>query len=109
MAAIIMLLLLAVTTTCRGSLVTVNLGVEVPRGGSVFITGKELKVSVDPTADCKVEVVMNEPVTQRVGRLTPQVRPHLLLVCTVHNTEPVQSCYCGCVHRCLTAASWRAR
>lgn len=109
MAAIITLLLLlvAVMTTCSGSLVMVNLGVEVPRGGSVFITEKELKVIVDPNTDCKVEVVMNEPVTQRVGRLTPQVRSQLLLVCTVH--EQVQSHYCCCVCRCLTAASWRAR
>lgn len=109
MAAIItlLLLLLAAMIACRGSLVTVNLGVEVPRGGSVFITEKELKVSVDPTADCKVEVVMNEPVTQRVGRLTPQVRSHLLLDCAVH--EPPQLCYCRCVCRCLTATSWRAR
>lgn len=81
MAAIILLLLLEAMTTCRGSLVVVNSGVEVPRGGSVFITEEELKVSMVPTADCKVEVVMNEPVTQRVGRLTPQVRSYLLLRC----------------------------
>uniref|UniRef100_A0A3Q3W4V2 C-type lectin domain-containing protein n=1 Tax=Mola mola TaxID=94237 RepID=A0A3Q3W4V2_MOLML len=54
-------------------LVTVSLAVEVMRGRSAFITAKELKISVDPTEDCKVEVVMNEPATQRVGRLSPQV------------------------------------
>uniref|UniRef100_A0A3Q3W4W6 Calx-beta domain-containing protein n=1 Tax=Mola mola TaxID=94237 RepID=A0A3Q3W4W6_MOLML len=52
---------------------TVSLAVEVMRGRSAFITAKELKISVDPTEDCKVEVVMNEPATQRVGRLSPQV------------------------------------
>lgn len=78
MAVVSMLLLLALTAVCNGSLVVVNLGVEVARGRSVFITEKELRISVDPTADCKVEVVMNEPVTQRVGRLTPQVRTHLV-------------------------------
>ncbi|XP_065812340.1 LOW QUALITY PROTEIN: FRAS1-related extracellular matrix protein 1b [Labrus bergylta] len=74
MAAVSMLLLLAVVTSvCRASLVVLNSGVAVSRGGSVFVTEKELKISVGLDADCKVEVVMNEPVTQRVGRLTPQV------------------------------------
>ncbi|XP_074492745.1 FRAS1-related extracellular matrix protein 1b isoform X1 [Sebastes fasciatus] len=73
MAAVGALLLLGVTAVCSGSLVVVNSGVEVTRGRSVFITEKELKINVDPTTDCKVEVVMNEPITQRVGRLTPQV------------------------------------
>lgn len=79
MAAVSVLLLLAATAAvCSGRLVVVNSGVEVTRGRSAFITEKELKIGVDPTADCKVEVAMNEPVTQRVGRLTPQVRTHLL-------------------------------
>lgn len=83
MAAVSVLLLLAVASVCRGSLVVVNSGVEVVRGRSAFITETELKIHVDPTADCKVEVVMNEPVTQRVGRLTPQVRTHLLTLSPV--------------------------
>lgn len=113
MAAVSVLLLLAVTAVCSGSLVVVNSGVEVTRGRSAFITEKELKISVDPTADCKVEVVMNEPVTQRVGRLTPQVRTHLLqssdvpVLCGAD--EPVQWCYWCFVSRCLTAASFRTR
>ncbi|KAK2835081.1 hypothetical protein Q5P01_015565 [Channa striata] len=73
MAAASFLLLVVMTAACSGSLVVVNSGVEVARGRSVFITEKELKISVEPTADCKVEVVMNEPISQRVGRLTPQV------------------------------------
>ncbi|KAM6939195.1 FRAS1-related extracellular matrix protein 1b [Lycodopsis pacificus] len=73
-AALLLLLAAAATTSvCGGSLVAVNSGVEVARGRSVFVTERELKISVGPTADCKVEVVMNEAVTQRVGRLTPQV------------------------------------
>ncbi|KAF1385246.1 hypothetical protein PFLUV_G00105740 [Perca fluviatilis] len=72
-SAVLLLLLLALAGVCSGSLVVVNSGVDVTRGRSVFVTEKELKISVDATADCKVEVVMNEPVTQRVGRLTPQV------------------------------------
>lgn len=74
MAPVSWLLLLAVASIGSGSLVAVNSGVQVTRGRSVFITETDLKISVDPAADCKVEVVMNEPVTQRVGRLTPQVR-----------------------------------
>ncbi|KAM4548346.1 FRAS1-related extracellular matrix protein 1b isoform 2-T4 [Odontesthes bonariensis] len=76
MAAIVpplLLLLQALTAVCGRSLVLVNSGVQVPRGRSVFITESELRLSVEPSADCKVEVVMNEPVTQRVGTLTPQV------------------------------------
>ncbi|XP_056271069.1 FRAS1-related extracellular matrix protein 1b [Pseudoliparis swirei] len=69
-----LLLLLSAATSVRcGALVVVNSGVEVARGRSVFVTERELKISPGPIADCKVEVVMNEPVTQRVGRLTPQV------------------------------------
>ncbi|XP_068447643.1 FRAS1-related extracellular matrix protein 1b isoform X2 [Clinocottus analis] len=69
----LLLLLVATMSVCSSNLVAVNSGVEVARGRSVFITERELKISVGPTADCKVEVVMNEPITQRVGRLTPQV------------------------------------
>lgn len=54
----------------------VKSGVEVVRGRSASVTEKELRISVEPAADCKVEVVQNEPATQRVGRLTPQVRAH---------------------------------
>lgn len=73
-AVLVSLLLLAVTGVCPRTLVVVNSAVEVSRGRSVFITRAELQISVDPSADCKVEVVMNEPMTQRVGRLSPQVR-----------------------------------
>ncbi|KAI4828232.1 hypothetical protein KUCAC02_022337 [Chaenocephalus aceratus] len=76
-AAVRTLLLLAVTAICSGTLVVVNSGVKVTRGRSVFITEMELRINVGPTADCKVEVVMNEPITQRWGSWT---------------------------HRCLTAA-----
>ncbi|XP_049444192.1 FRAS1-related extracellular matrix protein 1b [Epinephelus fuscoguttatus] len=92
MAAVSVLLLLAMLAVCSGSLVVVNSGVEVTRGRSVFITQKELRISVDPTADCKVEVVMNEPVSQRVGRLTPQVFDCSFLedeVKYVHNGSPL--------------------
>ncbi|KAE8294685.1 FRAS1-related extracellular matrix protein 1 [Larimichthys crocea] len=92
MAAVGVLLLLALAVVCGGRrLVEVNSGVQVIRGRSAFITEKELKISEDPTADCKVEVVMNEPVTQRVGRLTPQVFDCSFLedeVKYIHNGSP---------------------
>lgn len=71
MAAIsVVLLLLALASVCGGTVA----GLEVTRGGWVYITEAELHISVEPSSDCKVEVVMNEPMTQRVGRLSPQVR-----------------------------------
>ncbi|KAM4629862.1 FRAS1-related extracellular matrix protein 1b [Polymixia lowei] len=77
---------------CSESLVEVNSGVEVARGRAVFVTDKELKISVEQTADCKVEVVLNEPVTQRVGKLSPQVFDCSFLedeVKYVHNGSPL--------------------
>lgn len=74
--AAVWLLLLLLTSVCSGTLVVVKSGVEVVRGRSASVTEKELRISVEPAADCKVEVVQNEPATQRVGRLTPQVRAH---------------------------------
>lgn len=75
MAAVRVLpLLLAVTAVCGESPLAVTSDVEVTRGRTAFVTEAQLRISVDADADCKVEVVMNEPVTQRVGRLTPQVR-----------------------------------
>lgn len=75
MAAVrVLLLLLAMTVVCGERPLAVISDVEVTRGRTAFVTEAQLKISVDADADCKVEVVMNEPVTQRVGRLTPQVR-----------------------------------
>lgn len=73
--------------TCVMSLVRVNSGVQVARGRSVFVTDKELQFNMDQTTDsCKVEVVLNEPVTQRVGKLTPQVRIYSFCVASwCHN------------------------
>lgn len=73
-STMVLVLLLLAAASVRCSLVTVKSGVEVIRGRSAFITERQLKISVDPVEDCKVEVVMNEPVTQRVGRVMPQVR-----------------------------------
>ncbi|NXX97108.1 FREM1 protein, partial [Centropus bengalensis] len=56
------------------SFISVNLGVKVMKGQSVFLSEDDLKFSIPREKDaCKVEVVINEPITQRVGKLTPQV------------------------------------
>ncbi|KAK7888707.1 hypothetical protein WMY93_024267 [Mugilogobius chulae] len=46
---------------------------EVFRGRSAFITSSHLNIGVAPGSDCKVEVVLNEPISMRVGGVTPQV------------------------------------
>ncbi|NXU95636.1 FREM1 protein, partial [Xiphorhynchus elegans] len=56
------------------SFISVNLGVKVMKGQSVFLSEDDLRFSIPREKDvCKVEVVINEPMTQRVGKLTPQV------------------------------------
>lgn len=56
------------------SLVQLNAGLQVARGQSVFVTAGELQFHTNGISEaCKVEVVLTEPVTQRVGKLTPQV------------------------------------
>ncbi|XP_075901306.1 FRAS1-related extracellular matrix protein 1b isoform X1 [Nelusetta ayraudi] len=93
MAAVqLLLLLLAAVAAQRPSTVTSDL--RVTRGGESYLTEAELKVEVVGGAQCKVEVVLNEPVTQRVGRLTPQVFDCPLMeqqqqVKYVHNGSPL--------------------
>ncbi|XP_053888402.1 FRAS1-related extracellular matrix protein 1 isoform X1 [Malaclemys terrapin pileata] len=67
--------LLAVILRCVcSSFISVNLGVKVMKGQSVFLSEDDLQFSIPREKDaCKVEVVINEPITQRVGKLTPQV------------------------------------
>lgn len=70
-----LILLLPVTLrVVWSSFINVNLGVQVMKGQSVFLSEEDLKFSIPREKDaCKVEVVTNEPITQRVGKLTPQV------------------------------------
>uniref|UniRef100_A0A8V5H8G8 FRAS1-related extracellular matrix protein N-terminal domain-containing protein n=1 Tax=Melopsittacus undulatus TaxID=13146 RepID=A0A8V5H8G8_MELUD len=68
------LLLPLLLRVVRSSFISVNLGVKVMKGQSVFLSEDDLKFSIPREKDaCKVEVVINEPITQRVGKLTPQV------------------------------------
>ncbi|XP_045921786.1 FRAS1-related extracellular matrix protein 1a [Micropterus dolomieu] len=67
-------LLLGVTCSLHGSLVKVNKGLKVKRGQSAYLQDGDLQFHIPRQKDaCKVEVVLNEPITQRVGKLTPQV------------------------------------
>uniref|UniRef100_A0A8C4YTM9 FRAS1-related extracellular matrix protein N-terminal domain-containing protein n=1 Tax=Gopherus evgoodei TaxID=1825980 RepID=A0A8C4YTM9_9SAUR len=53
----------------------VNKDISVERGRVVYVTDKELYFNVSKERNpCKVEVVLNEPDTQRMGKLTPQVK-----------------------------------
>uniref|UniRef100_A0A3B5LBV4 FRAS1-related extracellular matrix protein N-terminal domain-containing protein n=1 Tax=Xiphophorus couchianus TaxID=32473 RepID=A0A3B5LBV4_9TELE len=90
--AVPVLLLLLVSASSSLFMVKVNPGVQVLRGRSVSITELDLEIQVDPSSDCKVEVVLNEPVTQWVGKLTPQMFDCSFLkdeVRYVHNGSPL--------------------
>ncbi|KAM5148134.1 LOW QUALITY PROTEIN: FRAS1-related extracellular matrix protein 1-like [Mantella aurantiaca] len=69
-------LLLSVVTCdalADSALVVTNKGVTVGRGQTAYITENQLRFNLPSDRDsCKVEVVFNEPTTQRVGFLSPQ-------------------------------------
>lgn len=72
---LLLLLLLVITCSSHSSLVKVNNGVKVKRGQSVYLQEGDLQFHIPRQKDaCKVEVVLNEPITQRVGKVLPQVR-----------------------------------
>uniref|UniRef100_A0A8C3QV42 FRAS1-related extracellular matrix protein 1 n=1 Tax=Cyanoderma ruficeps TaxID=181631 RepID=A0A8C3QV42_9PASS len=72
--SLLFLLLPVVLRVVCSSFISVNRGVKVMKGQSVFLSEEDLKFSIPKEKDaCKVEVVINEPITQRVGKLTPQV------------------------------------
>ncbi|KAM9367841.1 FRAS1-related extracellular matrix protein 1 [Phaethornis superciliosus] len=72
--SLLFLLLHIILRVGCSSFISVNLGMKVMKGQSVFLSEEDLKFSIPREKDvCKVEVVTNEPITQRVGRLTPQV------------------------------------
>ncbi|KAI2662157.1 FRAS1-related extracellular matrix protein 1 [Labeo rohita] len=67
-------LLLGLVQQIQGSLVKTNLGLKVKRGQSVYLQEEDLQFHIPRARDaCKLEVVLNEPITQRVGTLSPQV------------------------------------
>ncbi|KAG2466922.1 FREM1 protein, partial [Polypterus senegalus] len=57
-----------------GTFITVNRGLKVTKGQSAFLMTDDLQFDIPKEKDaCKVEVITNEPITQRVGKLTPLV------------------------------------
>uniref|UniRef100_A0A669QDU3 FRAS1-related extracellular matrix protein 1 n=1 Tax=Phasianus colchicus TaxID=9054 RepID=A0A669QDU3_PHACC len=89
----LLLLLSVLLRVVCSSFISVNLGIKVMKGQSVFLSEDDLKFSIPREKDvCKVEVVRNEPITQRVGKLTPQVFDchfHLNEVKYTHNGCPI--------------------
>ncbi|KAM6183307.1 FRAS1-related extracellular matrix protein 1 isoform 2-T2 [Erethizon dorsatum] len=68
------LLLLLLLDGAAPTFISVNHGMRVMKGSSAFLSAEDLKFAIPRGKDiCKVEVVMHEPITQRVGQLTPQV------------------------------------
>ncbi|XP_028263008.1 FRAS1-related extracellular matrix protein 1a [Parambassis ranga] len=86
-------ILLGLICSSAGSLVKVNKGLKVKRGQSSYLQEGDLKFLIPQQKDaCKVEVVLNEPITQRVGKLMPEVfNCHYLAdeVKYVHNGCPL--------------------
>uniref|UniRef100_A0A3Q2YJU6 Fras1 related extracellular matrix 1b n=1 Tax=Hippocampus comes TaxID=109280 RepID=A0A3Q2YJU6_HIPCM len=72
-SGLLTLLLLLPVGAAAGGGVEANAGMEVARGRSAFLAKEQLRIRTRAGDLCKVEVVLNQPVTQRVGRLTPQV------------------------------------
>ncbi|XP_068611805.1 FRAS1-related extracellular matrix protein 1a [Brachionichthys hirsutus] len=84
-------LLLGLTCFSSGSLVKVNNGLKVKRGQAAYLREGDLQFHIPHQADgCKLEVVLNEPITQRVGKLWPQV-----FDCH-YRTEEVKYVHDGC-------------
>ncbi|KAI1888531.1 hypothetical protein AGOR_G00186130 [Albula goreensis] len=88
-----LLLLLGAFHWTQGSLVKVNKGLSVKRGQSAYLQEEDLQFDIPREKDaCKVEVVVNEPITQRVGTVSPQVFDcHYLAdeVKYIHNGCPI--------------------
>lgn len=86
-------LLLLHLNLANSTFISINRGLRVTKGCSAFLSGDHLKFAIPKEKDaCRVEVVMNEPITQRVGKLTPQVFDcHFLPneVQYVHNGCPI--------------------
>lgn len=82
--ALLPVFLLGITRSTDSSLVKVNKGLKVKRGQSAYLDEGDLQFHIPRQKDaCKVEVVLNEPMTQRVGKLLPQVmETSSFLVCS---------------------------
>lgn len=64
---------LLLLTFCHSSIVENNLGLEVANGRIEYVRRAVLSFRNEPGKICKVQVVQNEPMYQRVGTFTPEV------------------------------------
>ncbi|XP_044128198.1 FRAS1-related extracellular matrix protein 1 [Bufo gargarizans] len=73
------------------SFIKVNNGITVMKGQVGYLSENDLQFFIPKEKDaCKLEIVVNEPITQRVGKLSPQV-----FDCHFLNNE-VQYIHYGC-------------
>ncbi|XP_077981131.1 FRAS1-related extracellular matrix protein 1-like [Glandiceps talaboti] len=88
-----LILFVSLMSTVIGQLVAVNNGLAVAIGRTVFLNPADLTFHLtNPEDECKVEVILNEPMTQRVGSLSPQVfncQFHPNTVKYKHNGSPL--------------------
>lgn len=72
-------ILLGLGSSWQASLLKVNKGLKVKRGQEAFLQEDDLQFHIPRQKDaCKLEVVLNEPISQRVGKLLPQVSREIL-------------------------------
>lgn len=76
------LLLLAIVCSAHGRLVSHTRELDVKVGRSVYLSRDDLHIgSTRRGEDCRVEVVMADPITQRVGHMDPPVSLSQHIVC----------------------------
>ncbi|KAG9486701.1 hypothetical protein GDO78_006860 [Eleutherodactylus coqui] len=69
-----LVLILVTLRFLSSSLIKVNNGITVMKGQVGYLSEDDLQFFIPKEKDaCKVEVIANEPITQRVGKLSPQV------------------------------------
>ncbi|XP_077973663.1 FRAS1-related extracellular matrix protein 1-like [Styela clava] len=66
-------ILLSLISSISTGIVERNLDLEVTNGRTVYIRKSHLRFATRPGEVCKVQVVQNEPIYQRVGEFTPKV------------------------------------
>ena len=65
--------LLALSAVCGGQKLREQLALVVKRGRTGYVTREHIALPPPSDFPCKVEVVYNDPVSQRVGHLEPAV------------------------------------
>lgn len=61
-------------TLCTCKVVVHKADISVKIGRSVYLRPEDLYIETMENEKCRVEVITNDPITQRVGHLEPQVK-----------------------------------